>query len=90
MNSELFDKLTDELAGAVVAKVGPKLLEYLDARRVEKQLDPLLTVRESAKRLRLSEMTVRRLVEGGHLSRAKGVSEIRIRQSEVDAYGTRK
>lgn len=87
MNAELFEKLTDDLAAEVIAKAGPKLLEYLDARRTEKQSDPLLTVREVAQRLRLGETTVRQLVELKELTRAKGISEIRIRQSVVDAYG---
>jgi len=89
MSVELLEKLTDELAAAVVAKAGPKLLAYLDARRAEKQPDPLLTVREIAQRLSLGETTVRQLVELGELQRAKGMTDIRVRQSVVDAYGTK-
>lgn len=88
MNAEALNSFTDALAEEVVAKAGPKLLAYLDARRLEKQPDPLLTVSQTAARLKLGQTTVYQIVESGDLKRAPGIAEIRIRQSVVDAYGT--
>lgn len=89
MTAELLDKLTDELAESTVAKIGPKLLTLLRSNAVASQPDPLLTTKEVAARLGVSESKVRELVAGGYLQRAKGMSEIRVRQSVVDAYGTK-
>lgn len=87
MTTELLDKLTDEIAEQVIAKAGPKLLAYLDERRITPAEDPLLTVKESAKRLGVSTGTVRKIVALGELKRARGITDIMIRQSVVDAYG---
>jgi len=88
MSAELLDQLTDSLADQVIAKLGPKLIAFLDERRVEKKDDPLLTVAEIAKKLHLGETTVRQLVATGALKKAKDLREIRVRESVVDAYGT--
>lgn len=88
MNPDAISKFTDALADDVLAKLGPKLVAYLDERRTEKLPDPLLSVAEIATRLRLSRPTVYSLFEQGLIKRAKGLKEIRARQSEVDAYAT--
>lgn len=88
MSADLINQLIDSLVEQVLARLGPRLIEWLDARRIEKKEDPLLTVREIAKKLRLGETTVRQLVDTGALIKAPGLLEIRVRESVVDNYGT--
>lgn len=85
--SDALDTLTSAIADEVVAKAGPKLVAYINAHRIAKDPDPLLTVNEAAKRIGLSSSAVRRLVQSGELRRAPGISEIFIKESVVDAYG---
>lgn len=89
MSADLLDKLTDELAEQVVAKIGPKLIAYLDERRT-KQDDPLFTIKQAAAHLGKSPNTIRRLVECGEIVPARGIAEINIRRSVLDKYGTSK
>ncbi|HVE92833.1 MAG TPA: helix-turn-helix domain-containing protein [Actinomycetota bacterium] len=46
----------------------------------------LLTVSEVASVMRVSNMTVYRLIKGGHLSAIRVGKNYRIRESEVDRY----
>lgn len=85
--TELLNQLTDALAEEVAAKVGPKLVGYVDDLRVVTNRNQLLTVSEVAKYLRVSKRTVHHLVKIGALQRAPGIGQIRIKQSVVDAYG---
>ncbi len=48
--------------------------------------DPWMTVEEIAKRLRVSKMTVHRLIDGGDLQHVRIRSSIRVRRSWVQAY----
>lgn len=50
------------------------------------QADPLLTVAEVADVLRVSNMTVYRLIKGGQLSAIRVGKNYRIRQGDLDAY----
>lgn len=88
MSTELLDKLTDELAAQVVAKVGPKLIAYLNDNRPSREPDQLFTIKEAADHLGVSPSTIRRLVEADEIHRAPGIAEINIRRSELDKYGT--
>lgn len=88
MSAEFLNRLIDSLVEQILAKLGPRLIEWLDERRSKPEADPLLSTPEVAKRLGLSETTVRHLVACGELKKAPGITEIRIRQSVVDAYGT--
>lgn len=81
------DQFTEALADQVIQKLGPKLIEYLEARRVQPEDDPLLTVKEISAELRVCTTKVRELVHAGLLERAKGLSDIRVRKSVLRAYG---
>ena len=50
--------------------------------------DPLLTVSEVAERMRVSNMTVYRLIKSGQLSAIRVGKNYRIRRSDVDRYLT--
>lgn len=48
--------------------------------------DRLLTVREVADAMRVSQMTVYRLIKGGELAALRVGRNFRIRESDVDRY----
>lgn len=73
----------EPLAQAVAARA----LEIIAEHKFNPPPDPLLNTRQIAERLDVSETKVRELVAGGWLRKAPGMIEIRVRQSEVDAYG---
>ena len=50
--------------------------------------EPLLTVGEVAALMRVSNMTVYRLIKGGHLAAIRVGKNYRIRRSDVDKYLT--
>lgn len=75
--------LIEELAQAVAARA----MEIIAEQKFVRQEDPLLKPSEVAKQLRVSERTVRNLVPK-YLKRAPGLVVTRIRQSEVDKFGT--
>ncbi len=50
--------------------------------------DPLLTVAEVATMLRVSNMTVYRLIQRGHLGALRVGKNYRIRQTDLDDYLT--
>ena len=50
--------------------------------------DPLLTVSEVAERMRVSNMTVYRLIKSGQLSAIRVGKNYRIRRVDVDRYLT--
>ncbi len=84
--SAAFDAFTDEMADAVLAKLGPKFIAWIEKHYAVKH-DPLLTVAEVAKELSLSKDKVYELVHSERIKRASGITEIRIRKSVVDAFG---
>lgn len=75
--------LIEELAQAVAKRS----LEIIAEQKFNPPADPLLTTRQIAERLDVSETKVRELVAGGYLPKCKGMVEIRVRQSVVDAFG---
>lgn len=83
-----FEQFADQLAAEVVARVTPALLEKLDERALAARPDPLLTVPKSAKYLGISNREMYALVNGGHILKAPGLLETKIRRSVLDAYGT--
>ena len=89
MSTALIEQLIDSLVEQILAKLGPRLLAWLEEHRTAKQPDPLLTAKEAGERLGLSDNKVRELIACGHLIKAPGLIEVRIRQSVVDAFGTK-
>jgi hypothetical protein len=87
MTGEVYSHFTEALADDVIAKLGPKIIAYLEARRVEPEKDPLLTVKEISAELGICGSKVRQLVRMGLIKKAPGISEIMCRKSVVDAYG---
>lgn len=84
--STALEQLSDEF----VALVAPKLVDVLVSAIGEKLKandDPLLTVEQSSKRLGVGRDKVYELVRAGLLKKARGITDIRIRQSVLDAYG---
>ena len=53
---------------------------------VTNETDAFLTPTEAADRLRVSKMTVYRLIHGGHLPAVQIGKAFRIRTSDLDAY----
>lgn len=53
----------------------------------EAKPDRLLSCAEAGEQLNLSRQKVRELVLAGHITRVPGITDIRIRQSALDAYG---
>lgn len=90
MLSEALRPLSLLIAEQVIEAASPALLERIIAQAANFAPNPLLNVEQAAKRLALSPSTIRTLVHSGAIHRAPDIAEIRIRQSEVDAYGTRK
>jgi excisionase family DNA binding protein len=83
-------KSWDVFVSALVAAAAPAMAEAVIAKvgdRLRAADNPLLTVQQSAKHVGLSPQTIRNLVRSGVLKRAKGLTDIRIRKSELDAYG---
>lgn len=76
------------LAADLVREAGPLLVEWLKDNGVAAP-NELLTVPQIAKELRLSPATVRNLINAGALHRAPDLREMRVKRSEVNAYGTR-
>lgn len=83
-----FETFADQLAAEVVERVAPALLAKLDERALAARPDPLLTVQQASKHLGLSRENIRHLIELGHITKAPGLLEAKIRQSVLDAYGT--
>ncbi len=80
------DLNADQLLDALAECLGERILTVLEKRR-PKTDDPLLTVKEIAARLRIGETSVRQIINSGALKRAKGISDMRVRESVVNAYG---
>lgn len=78
-------QLNEEATKAVLEQALPKLMSLL---RQQRKSNPALSVKEAAEQLNLSDDTVRRMVDRGALIKVPGLTEIRIRQSVVDALGT--
>lgn len=84
---EALQAFSDELAKDAAHKIAPYLIQLIEKFR-EDEPDPLLTAKETAKELDLSESTARTLMQGGYIARAPGLTELRARRSVVRAYGT--
>lgn len=85
MSNPIVIQLNEEATRAVLEQMLPKLVELLQTHRKK---DPALTVKQAAGELGLSDDAVRRMVERGAIPKLPGITEIRIRQSVVDALGT--
>lgn len=68
------------------ALISSIVAETLKQARVETPDDPLLTVPQAAARAGMGQSKFRLLVKAGFIKRAPG-GVVRVRQSEVDAYG---
>lgn len=80
----------DQLSTEIAALAAPKLADLVLAELREKLKlhdDPLLTVAQAAKHMGLHRDTVYRLLKAKVLKKAPGLTDIRIRQSVLDAYG---
>lgn len=85
-DAELSDFVT-ALAGARRGQAGTSL----DERSTTGDSDDtrlLLTYREAAARLAISERHVKRLIKGGHLRRVHLGSAARVHHADLDAYAT--
>lgn len=83
---DAFCAALEGIADALVAIAAPKMIEKIEAH-FEVRADPLMTVKEGAVHLGISEQKLRDLIHGGFIKRAPGIAEIRVRQSVLDAYG---
>ena len=85
---DTLEALVDGLARELAVKGAANIVAEVAKQGAAKADDPLLSVVQAASRLGLSETTVRTLTKAGILKRARGLRDIRIRQSVVDRYGT--
>lgn len=53
---------------------------------IERTEDPLLTVAETAERLRVHPITVRRYIASGRLAAVRAGRNVRVRESAVEAF----
>lgn len=84
--SAALPQLIEDIAHAAAKRT----MEIIAEHKFNPPPDPLLNTRQIAERLDLSETKVRELVAGGYLKKAPGMTEIRVRQSVVDAFGKEK
>lgn len=87
MVAKMSADLIDQFADKVAAVLGPKLLAFFKQNGTGIAPDKLLSIPKAAKQLGISETKLRELVDVGAIMRAPGITEIRIRQSELDSYG---
>jgi excisionase family DNA binding protein len=85
MNAELFAQLHEDVAQSLAKRA----MEIIAEQKFKPEPDPLLNTEEIAAELNISKSKTRELVATGHLRRAKGITDIRVRKSVVDAYGTK-
>lgn len=81
------ERLLANLIEGTASAVAARAMEIIAEHHFVQQDDPLLTAKEAGQRIGFSDTKIRQLVELGHLKKAPGLIEIRIRQSVVDAYG---
>jgi excisionase family DNA binding protein len=70
----------------LVAKVSSVAIEHDGLRPAESLGDRLLMVREVAELMRVSNMTVYRLIKAGDLPAIRVGKNFRIRRSDVESY----
>lgn len=83
MSPEAFQPFIDALADALAPRVAAKMGETTN------NPNQLMTVPQIAKELRLSHAAVRNLINAGTLHRAPDIREMRVKRSEVNAFGTK-
>lgn len=74
--------------GCLMLKLGTRNAPLRKRGTVERFGEPLLTVGEVANLMRVSNMTVYRLIKGGQLSAIRVGKNYRIRRTDVDRYLT--
>lgn len=80
----------ETLADELVAKAGPKLAAAVLAEvrtQLRYQDDPLMTVKQASAHTGLSTQKLYDLINAGVIKKAPGMTEIRVRRSNLDAYG---
>lgn len=88
MKLELYEAMVEDLAEDLAKRGAEKIVAQVAAQAKLKAENPLMSVRECAEHLGLSESKTRDLVNAGLIKKAPGLKEIRVRKSELDKYGT--
>lgn len=80
------DQLSDEIAALTAPKLAVLVMAEL-GEKLRLHDDPLLTVPAAAARIGVHKDTLYKLVRARVIKKAPGMTDIRIRQSVLDAYG---
>lgn len=84
---EKFNAFVEAAADAIAEAAATKFEDKLRERISRIEDDPLLSTCEIAKELGIAPVKVRALVNANILKKARGFTDIRVRQSVVRAYG---